>query len=208
VARYNLTRHSIVCGKKWYVNAGAALPSHSAQGAPLARRAALDTTPAADHELRRNTMLDSITPTRLGTRALLRALASGWQSYLPAMSALSADDTAAYLAAQGYERVRDLLAHATAWCEETLGVVPVLLQGGKVQHYDDQAFNAQAVARFSYFSEADVERRFVLAHAALSRMLALLPEDALDQADVYDWLSGMIVDHFNEHRPPNLPPVP
>lgn len=146
--------------------------------------------------------------TCLDVRMLLRALEDGWQAYLPALSALSAADTRDYLAAQGYERVRDLLAHVTAWCEETLGVVPVLLRGGEAQKYDDRAFNAQAIARFSLYSSADVERRFTQAHAALSRLLAGLPEAALEDTAVYDWLFTTIVEHFNEHRPPTLRALP
>jgi hypothetical protein len=142
---------------------------------------------------------------RLDVRALLRALEDGWQAYLPAVHVLAVPEIEAYLAAQGFERLRDLLAHATAWSEETLGVVPVLLHGGTIQRYDDDAFNAQATARFSLYSTADVERRFTVAHAALARLLALLPEAALAQPGVYDWLVTTIVKHFEEHRPPNMP---
>ena len=153
-------------------------------------------------------MVRSISGTRLDVRALLRALEDGWQAYLPALRALDAADTRTYLAAQGYGRVRDLLAHAAAWGEETLGVVPVLLRGEEIQRYDDRAFNAQAIARFSVFSSEEVERRFVQAHIALARLLARLPEAALAQDSVYDWLATTIVEHFNEHRPPNMQLVP
>jgi hypothetical protein len=153
-------------------------------------------------------MVSGICGTRLDVRALLRALEDGWQGYLPTVRALDAADMKDYLAAQGYERLRDLLAHATAWSEETLGVVPVLLRGEAIQRYDDQsdpAFNAQAIARFSLLSGEEVERRFVEAHAALARLLARLPDAALTEDNVYDWLATTIVGHFNEHRPPNMP---
>ncbi len=54
-------------------------------------------------------------------RTLLRALEDGWQAYLSTVSTLSAEETQAYLGEQGYDRLRDLLAHVTAWCEKTLG---------------------------------------------------------------------------------------
>jgi hypothetical protein len=153
-------------------------------------------------------MVRSSSSTSLDVRTLLRALRDGWQAYLPAVRALGVAETRAYLAEQGYERLHDLLAHATAWCEETLGVVPVLLRGEEIQGYDVPTFNAQAVARFSLYSSADVERRFTQALAALSRLLAVLPETALAQASAYDWLVTTIVGHFNEHRPPNMLAVP
>jgi hypothetical protein len=153
-------------------------------------------------------MVNSVSGVRLDVRTLLRALADGWQSYLPALAGLDADDTDSYLAAQGYERARDLLAYATAWGEEALGVVPLLLRGEAIQRYDTMAFNAQAIARFRMFARAEVERRFTQAYAALAQMLALLPDAALAQPDVYEWLYTTIVDQFNAHRPPNMPRVP
>jgi hypothetical protein len=146
--------------------------------------------------------------TCLDVRTLLKALGDGWQGYLAAVGALSEDERRAYVDRQGYERVRDLLAHATAWSEETLGVVAVLLGGGEIQRYDADAFNAQALARFRLYSCEEVERRFTQANAALSRLLAALPDSALELQSVYDWLSTTIVEHFNEHRPPNMAAVP
>ena len=150
-------------------------------------------------------LAQSISSTRRDVRTLLRALGDGWQAYLPAAHDLGEADMQAYLAEQGYEQLRDLLAHATAWGEETLGVVSVLLHGGEIPRYDDHVFNAQAVARLSLYSSAEVERRFTQAYAALSQLLAFLQEDALAQASVYEWVDTTIVEHFNEHRPPNMP---
>jgi hypothetical protein len=152
-------------------------------------------------------MVRGISGTRLDVRGLLRALEDGWRAYLPALRALDAANTQGYLAAQGFERVRDLLAHATAWGEETLGVVPLLMRGEDIQRYDDHAFNAQAIARFSLLSGEEVERRFAQAYNALARLLARLPETALARDNVYDWLTTTIVGHFNEHRPPNMVPL-
>ena len=152
--------------------------------------------------------MDTVAGTRLSVRSLLRALDDGWQTYPAALKELNLAEREAYLAAQGSSRVRDLLALATAWAEETLGVVPVLLHGGEIQQYDDDAFEAQAIARSSYFADAEVERRFAQAYTTLARLLALLPERALAQPDVYDWLHTTIVDRFNERRPSNTAPVP
>jgi hypothetical protein len=160
--------------------------------------------------------MDTATPTlssnRLSTRTLLRALDDGWLAYLPALRALDAGEVQVYLAAQGYEQIQDLLAHITTWCEETLGVVPVLLQGGEISlgraDDDDQSYNARAVARLRNFGSQEVERRFTQAHAALARMLAFLPDAALEDINVYGWLYTTILEHFNTHRLPNLPALP
>ena len=153
-------------------------------------------------------MMETVKGARLSVRSLLGALADGWQAYPAAVRALSMSDREVYLASQGQADVRDLLAQATAWGEETLSVVPVLLQGGEVQRYREDVFNAQAIARYSHFSECEVERRFAQAYIALARLLALLPERALANPDVYEWLHTTIVGRFNERRPPNMAPVP
>jgi hypothetical protein len=158
-----------------------------------------------------DTATQTMSSNRLNTCALLRALDEGWLAYLPALRALDASESQVYLAAQGYPQSMDLLAHITAWCEETLGVVPVLLQGGENssgRQDNDQTYNARAVARLRNFGSREVERRFTQAHAALARMLALLPEAALLDINVYGWLYTTIVEHFNTHRPPNLPALP
>jgi hypothetical protein len=157
----------------------------------------------------------AVSGSRLNTSALLRALYEGWLAYLPALRALPAGEVQVYLSEQGYEWRQDLLAHITAWCEETLGVVPILLQGDQTvssgrpsRDDDDQSYTAQAVARSRNFGSGEVERRFTQAHAALAHMLALLPEAALEDINVYGWLYTTIVEHFNAHRPPNLPALP
>jgi hypothetical protein len=159
-----------------------------------------------------DTATQAMSGNRLNTRTLLRALDEGWLAYLQALRALDTGEVQVYLAAQGYEQKQDMLAHITAWCEETLGVVPVLLRGGEISpghaDDDDQSYNAKAVARLRNFGSREVERRFTQAHAALARMLALLPEAALLDINVYGWLYTTIVEHFNTHRPPNLPVLP
>lgn len=157
------------------------------------------------HQVNWAQRISSTHSARRDVRALLRALGDGWQVYLPAAHDLGEADMQVYLAEQGYERLRDLLAHATAWGEETLGVVAVWRRGGEMQRYDDHDFNAQAVARLSLYSSAEVERRFIHAYAALSYLLAFLQDDALAQASVYEWMVTTIVEHFNDHRPPNMP---
>jgi hypothetical protein len=156
-----------------------------------------------------DTATQTVSINRLNTRALLRALDEGWLSYLLALRTLDASELQVYLSAQGYEQKQVLLAHITAWCEETLGVVPVLLRGGEISSRsrddDDLSNTAEAVARLRNFGSREVERRFTQAHAALARMLALLPDAALLDINVYGWLYTTIVEHFNAHQPPNLP---
>jgi hypothetical protein len=94
--------------------------------------------------------MDNVSLPPMGVRELLHALLDGWQTYLVAVQDLSDEDRAAYLDAQGYERVRDLLAHAIVRCEETIGVVSLMVCGGEIQS-DSRCFTGrdlQVIARF------------------------------------------------------------
>ena len=153
-------------------------------------------------------MVDSVMHVRLDVRGFLRALMDGWQSYLSALADLSTEETAAYLDEQGYDRMRDLLAGVTAQIEETLGAIPLLLRGEGVEQWDEPMLRAKAIARFSYFTEDEVRRRFALAHTALARMLAFLPEATLERPEIYHRLYMTIVARFNERRPPNMLTAP
>jgi hypothetical protein len=154
--------------------------------------------------------MDNVSLPRMGVRALLHALLDGWQTYLAALHDLSDEDRAAYLNAQGYEQVRDLLAQAIVRCEETIGVVSLMVCGGEIQR-DSRGRtdrNLHAIARFQYFTDAEMLRRFALAYGALGRMLAFFPETALEDPAIYRWLFTTIIDDFNAHRPPNMRAVP
>ncbi len=149
-------------------------------------------------------MVNSIARVRLDVRSLLQALMDGWQSYLPTLADLSMEETVAYLNEQRYDRLRDLLADVTSQAEETLGAIPLLLRGESVEQWDERMSRAEAIARFSYFTEDEVRRRFTLAYAALARLLAFLPEAALEQPEIYQRLYTTIIARFNERRPPNM----
>jgi hypothetical protein len=154
--------------------------------------------------------METVTLPRMGVRGLLGALLDGWQTYPAAVHDLSDEDRAAYLNAQGYERLRDLLTHAIVRCEETIGVVSLMVCGGEIQrdgrHLPGR--DLEALACVHYLADAEVLRRFALAYSALGRMLAFLPDTALDHPEIFRWLYTTIIDDYNTHRPPNMRAVP
>jgi hypothetical protein len=158
----------------------------------------------------KDNLMETVSLPRMGVRALLGALLDGWQTYPAAVRDLSDEDRAAYLDAQGYERLRDLLAHAIVRCEETIGVVSLMVGGGAIQRDCRHlpGHDPQALARFQYLADAEVLRRFALAYSALGRMLAFLPDTVLEDPEIFRWLNTTIVEDYNTHRPPNRRAVP
>ncbi len=82
---------------------------------------------------------------------LYERLESRWRELHDAIQGLS-DDSLLEAGAVGQWSIRDVLAHVTAWDEEALKALPVILEGGRVPRYSTlyggiDAFNAQAQGR-------------------------------------------------------------
>lgn len=142
---------------------------------------------------------------RLTRDELLAALDAGWGRFLPTLARLPDEEQTRYARAQGYARAQDLLAHVSAWAEETLAVANAIRQGGMIGEYDVDAFNAQAVERCRSWTRERVEAEFESAHAALAALIAELPAKALDDPNLHGWLVSTVVDHYEEHQPPDAP---
>ena len=95
----------------------------------------------------------------------LDALQNGWATYVDRFHALSPEAQAQFLKEQGYARFADLLGHVTAWWQEGEMVINGILKDPEYRwaSYDVDAFNAQAVRRFSDIDEAVVVGSFELA---------------------------------------------
>ncbi|MDI3341000.1 MAG: DinB family protein [Sphaerobacter sp.] len=80
--------------------------------------------------------------------------------------------------------VKDILAHITAWEEEALRHLPVILEGGRPPRYATvyggiDAFNAQMAPQKRALSLDDVRRQFVATHQRLLTCLERVPPEAL-----------------------------
>ena len=63
---------------------------------------------------------------------------------------------------QGYEQFRDMLAHILAWWEEGMEIILALADGREFERrkYDFDAFNAEAVAKYRSWDEAEFLSQF------------------------------------------------
>ncbi len=85
-------------------------------------------------------------------------LTQEWPAYLARCQAFSPLERQEYLHHQGYPSLTGLLAHVVAWWQDGSLVVQRMRQEPGFQNpdYDVDAFNAQAVERFSGLSEAQM----------------------------------------------------
>jgi hypothetical protein len=61
------------------------------------------------------------------------------------------------------------------------------------------AFNAQAVRRFSDLDEQDVINSFELARISFTALVSDLPEEAFTNNKITSWLSADVVEHLQDH---------
>ncbi len=139
---------------------------------------------------------------KLSRAELLAANEQGWGSLVRTFRDMSAAEQERYLREQGYDRLQDLLAHVIAWHEETRERIERELRGDDAPWNEDvDAFNARAVERFGSLPEAVVAAAFERACSELGELVLQLPDPALADDRINEWLYVGIVEHYDEHRP-------
>jgi hypothetical protein len=131
----------------------------------------------------------------------LAALQDGWATYVDRFHALTPEAQAQFLKKQGYTRFADLLGHVTAWWQEGEMVINGILKDPEYRwaSYDVDAFNAQAVTRFSDIDEAVVVGSFELARISFAVLVSDLPEEAFANNKITSWLYADVIEHLQDH---------
>ena len=139
------------------------------------------------------------------TRNDLIAMLDGvWAAYPARLSALPAAEQIRFARQQGYDRPQDLLAHLSAWLEETRRVMPYLQRDERPprDYGNDAQFNARAVERFAQTPRAEVEAWYEQQREAVKQLIQHLPDEAFEIQRVFRWLVGTVVEHYDEHPLP------
>lgn len=124
-----------------------------------------------------------------------------WHGYIPRFQSLSTDEQAGFLKAQGYASLHDILAHVTAWFEETLEIVIAAVERTDrlSKRYDFDAFNAEAVTRARAWTDAEMFARFEEHRRKLVDFVQAYPEAVAENKRVRSWLHGVVIHHAAEH---------
>ena len=124
-----------------------------------------------------------------------------WGSYMERFSRLPVDEQAERVKQQGYEQFRDLLAHVLAWWDEGMEVIHALAEGREFERrkYDFDAFNAEAVAKYRPWDEADFLSRFEETRQKMGADLSSMDEAVFEKPRVKSWIRGILINHAHEH---------
>ncbi len=114
---------------------------------------------------------------------LLKRLADGWTAFEASYTGLS-DAEMGEPGVTGSWSIKDIIAHVTAWEEESLAHLPIILSGGKPPRYSVtyggiDAFNARVTAQKRTLPLSEVLRQRDDTHRRLVDFIQSVPEDAL-----------------------------
>jgi hypothetical protein len=124
-----------------------------------------------------------------------------WGTYVERFSRLPSQEGEKRVREMGYERLRDMLAHILAWWEEGMGIINSIAANRQLERkkYDFDLFNAEAVAKYKDWEEAEFMAHFEATRQKMGANLKALEEVLFEHRRVRAWLHAVILHHAREH---------
>jgi hypothetical protein len=124
-----------------------------------------------------------------------------WGTYVERFNRWSPGDGLRRVNDQGYGRFRDMLAHILAWWEEGMGIILAIAEEREYERkkYDFDVFNAEAVAKYKNWDEAEFLAHFEQTRLKSTADLPSMNEAAWENKRVRGWLHGIFIGHAREH---------
>ena len=136
---------------------------------------------------------------------LITTLNDGWGTYVARYRSLSPGEQQQWLAAQGYGRFGDLLAHIVAWWADGQQFIAHVAANPAypLRDYDVDSFNAQAVAQYTALDEAAMVVAYEEAWAAWIPLINGLSDASFHNPKIADRFYPEIIGHLEEHPLPS-----
>ncbi|HEY5730104.1 MAG TPA: ClbS/DfsB family four-helix bundle protein [Anaerolineales bacterium] len=124
-----------------------------------------------------------------------------WGTYVKRFQRLPQAEQVKRVTEQGYEQFRDMLAHILAWWDEGMDIILAVAQDRPFERkkYDFDAFNAEAVAKYKSWDEAEFMSRFEKTRQKMEADLKSMNEAAFENRRIQAWLHAVIYHHAREH---------
>ena len=124
-----------------------------------------------------------------------------WGTYVERFHRLPKEVQEKRVREMGYERFRDMLAHILAWWDEGMGIIIATAEGRTVERrkYDFDVFNAEAVAKYKDWDEAEFMAHFEKTRQKMAADLKSMDEAVFENRRVQAWLHAVIYHHAREH---------
>lgn len=124
-----------------------------------------------------------------------------WATYIDRFYRWPPEDGLRRVKDQGYGKFRDMLAHILAWWEEGMGIILALAEEREYERkkYDFDIFNAEAVAKYANWDEAELLAHFEETRQKAIADLKSMNDAAWENRRVRGWVYGIFIDHAREH---------
>ena len=124
-----------------------------------------------------------------------------WGTYVERFNRLLINEQTKRVKEQGYESLRDILAHILAWWEEGMGILRAIAEERPFERkkYDFDVFNAEAVYRYKSWDEAEFMAHFENTRQKMESDLKSMDEALFENRRVKAWIRAVITHHAREH---------
>jgi hypothetical protein len=124
-----------------------------------------------------------------------------WATYIERFNRWPVDYGISRVNDQGYEQFRDMLAHILAWWEEGMGIILAVAEEREYERkkYDFAVFNAEAVAKYKTWDEAELLAHFEKTRQKAIADLKSMNEAAWENKRLRNWVNGIFIEHAREH---------
>jgi len=131
----------------------------------------------------------------------LEYLEQEWGTYVERFHRLPKDVQDTRVRKNGYESFRDMLAHILSWWEEGMGIIHAIAEEREFERkkYDFDIFNAEAIARYKPWGEAEFMAHFERTRQQMAADLRSMNDAVFENRRVQNWLRGIIFSHAREH---------
>jgi len=124
-----------------------------------------------------------------------------WGTYVERFQRLPKDVQEKRVGGMGYERFRDMLAHILAWWDEGMSIIHAIAEERPFERrkYDFDVFNAEAVAKYKDWGEAEFMSQFEKTRQKMGADLKSMDEALFENRRVKAWLHSVVYHHAREH---------
>jgi hypothetical protein len=124
-----------------------------------------------------------------------------WGTYVERFQRLPKDEREKRVKEMGYERFCDMLAHILAWWEDGMSIINAIAEDRPFERrkYDFDVFNAEAVAKYKDWDEAEFMSHFEKTRQQMGADLKSMDEALFETRRVRAWLHSVIYHHAREH---------
>jgi hypothetical protein len=141
---------------------------------------------------------------------LLSTVETQWGRYLSTVVSMTTADQDQYVRDQGYNSLKDLLAHICAWWQTALQAIQATRGRETFQQdwKDDDEYNARVIQRYQNETLEQVEEDFDNTLEQIGGVIAELSEADMQNPTIQQWLLDTVIVHYQQHEPPGDPQVP